>query len=135
MKKLSVICSGILVLLLTILLFSCSKKDQYNYFLVEVDSIHVGNVLVANTPFDINFYGTIGDNGCYSFSEFKVSQTGSDINIEAWGKLNTGSGACPTVMVPLYGNKIICTINAAGTYMLKVKQPDNSYLQKEIIIR
>jgi hypothetical protein len=130
--------------LLTILFFSalaanltvsCEKEKGVQYFLINVDSLQFTNAAVANEPFDINFFGTIGGNGCVSFSSFNVSRDNSDIIIEAWGKAETNVTACPTVMVYLTGHKVAYTVQYPGNYNIKVKQPDNSFLVRQIIVK
>jgi hypothetical protein len=104
-------------------------------FLIKVDSIHVPNALVSNTPFDIDFFGTIGSDGCYRFESFKNSVSSKDVLIEAWGSYDGKAGACPTVMVYLTGNKLSVTVPVPGYYSIKIKQPDNSTLSKQITVK
>jgi hypothetical protein len=114
---------------------SCNHEKGYDYFLVKVDSIQFTNAAVANEPFDINFFGTIAGNGCFSFSNFNVRQDNSDIIIEAWGKAETNVSVCPTVMVYLTGHKVTHSVQYPGNYNIKVKQPDNSWLVRQIIVK
>ena len=123
-----------LIILATNFLLSCNHESGYRLFLVKVDSIQVSNAPVANSPFDINFYGTIGWNGCYSFSNFNVQQDNLNILIEAWGRVDKAT-ICPTVMVYLTGHNVTYTVQIPGTYNIKIKQPDNSYLEKQIAIK
>jgi hypothetical protein len=84
--------------------------------------------------FDIDFFGTIGANGCYSFGSFKRSQVKNDIIIETWGKYDKKAVVCPTVMVYLTGHKETLSIPDPGIYNIKIRQPDNTYLVKQINI-
>jgi hypothetical protein len=54
-----------------------------------------------NTPFDIEFFGTIGTDGCHSFGEFYQTFTNNDIMIETCGNYDYKVRICPTVMVYL----------------------------------
>jgi hypothetical protein len=123
-----------LIIVATNFLISCRHEADYRLFLIKVDSIQVSNALVATEPFDINFFGTIGGNGCYSFSSFNVRQDNLNILIEAWGRVDKAT-ICPTVMVYLTGHNVTYTVQIPGTYNIKIKQPDNSYLEKQIAIK
>jgi hypothetical protein len=121
------------VFFLTSGLFSChSGPAEVEFFLVKVDSINVPNEIVSNTPFEIDFVGTVGTNGCNQFELFKNSINGNDILIEAWGSVNVSAGKCPAVMVYLTGHKLSVTVPAPGDYTIKIKQPDSNILTKQI---
>ena len=121
---------------MTGLLVSCEDNDktEYKSFLVQVDSVEISNNITTNTPFDIEFYGTIGTDGCYKFSHFETSNSDNEILIECWGKQDVSSDVCPQVMVYLDGEKLTYSIDGSGNYLIKIKQPDNSFLEKEIIV-
>lgn len=123
------------VILLSIL-FSCEDKQEPNYesFLIKVDSIQHSENITINETFNIKLYGTIGTNGCNQFSHFKTMAQDNDIIIEAWGKINKNSNICPTVMVYLDNEELNYKIEEKGIYTIKVKQPDNKYLEKQILI-
>ena len=114
------------------LLLSCNHKPDYTFHLIKVDSIQVPTPLSANVPFEIKFFGTIAGNGCHSFYEFKVNQVNNDLLIEAWEKADAKALLCPTVMVYLTGHNLTTQIQSAGDYNIKIKQPDNSYLEKQV---
>jgi len=134
MKTFCLLSKVSLVILITYLLGSCKNDASYRLFLIKVDSIQVSNAPVANSPFDISFYGTIGGDGCYSFSSFNVQQDNSNIIIEAWGRVDKAT-ICPTVIIYLTGHKVIYTVQTPGTYLIKIRQPDNSYLEKQIAVK
>jgi len=122
------------VLSLIFTFLSCKEEahPEYEQFLIRIDSVKVPESIVTNKPFDIEFYGTVGTNGCYKFREFKTEKTESEIFVETWGQVNKSTGICPEVMVLLQGKKLNCTIERSGNYTLKVRQPDGSYLKKNI---
>ena len=124
----------ILLFLFCIHLDSCKHDPDYHLFLIKVDSIQVPKTIASGIPFDITFFGTIGTNGCYSFSHFNQTLTGNEIMIEAWGKVEAKAFICPTVMVYLNGHKATVTIQTPGLYVLKIKQPGNTYLERQITI-
>ena len=79
-------------------------------------------------------FGFIGPDGCYSFQKFYQTMTSNnDIEVEAWGLYQTDSNVCLTVMVYLNGH-LNMTISAPGIYNLKIKQPDNNYLEKQLTV-
>lgn len=115
--------------------YSCRGGPyQVKEFVIKVDSIHLPGVVTSNTPFDIAFFGTVGNNGCFRFEAFRQSFNKNDIYIEAWGSLDYQATVCPTVMVYLEGRKLTMTIPAPGIYSLKIKQPDANPLIKYITV-
>ena len=57
-----------MIITLCFFLKSCSlDQNNNNDFLIKVDSIHVADTLASAVPFDIEFYGTVGLNGCANF--------------------------------------------------------------------
>lgn len=136
MKVLNKIKIAFYLLLLLILFSSCEKdtKTDYESFLIQVDSIEVSNTITANTSFDISFYGTVGTNGCYEFSHFLTEKTNNEILIEALGNQDVGANICASVMVYLNGENLNYLIEESGDYLIRIKQPDNSFLEKEISV-
>ncbi|MCJ7446201.1 MAG: hypothetical protein MUO72_00760 [Bacteroidales bacterium] len=134
MKAFAGFVSFTLLFLFCIHLNSCDRGRDYYQFLIKVDSIQVPKTITSGIPFDITFFGTIGGNGCYSFSNFNQTLTDNEIMIEAWGKVDAKAFVCPTVMVYLNGHKATVTIQTPGTYILKIKQPGNKYLERQITI-
>jgi len=119
-------------------IFSSCEKEQvpnYEFFLIKVDSIQVPENIIANEPFDIIFYGTVGTNGCKQFSDFRTEKQNNDIMIEAWGKFDKNSNICPAVMVYLDGEKLNYLIKEKGNYTFKIKQTDDNYFEKQISVK
>jgi hypothetical protein len=119
---------------LILLIGACENKADYKSFLVKVDSVQVPTAITSNTPFEIKFYGTISPNGCSSFTNFDVKEESNNIVIEAWAKADLRSSICPSVIISLTGHNLTYTVPDKGIYVLKIKQPDNSYLEKAITI-
>lgn len=113
---------------------SCEKEEDYNYFLIQTDSISIPETILADQPFEVEFFGYIGPNGCYSFSEFISAKQENTFRIEAWGKQNLKSNICSDVMVYLNGEKLKFQIEEAGIYNLKIKQPDGTFLEQQFWI-
>lgn len=115
---------------------SSCLNDTYthNEFIIKVDSIHFPDTVKSNTPFDIEFFGTIGWDGCYSFSRFYQIINNNDIIVEAWGNYDNKDRKCPAVMVYFDGQKLNATIPVGGIHYIKVTQPDNSSLVRQITV-
>ncbi len=114
-----------------ILFTGCVKFDEEEeqdiYFIVEVDSISLADTITTADTLFISFYGTIGDNSCYSFSHFYPQTNVDTINVEVWGKLAPGEN-CDSVIVYLDGEQLKILNFDEGTYFVHVKQPDGSLL-------
>lgn len=131
----------ILFVLLPFLLFtSCERKPDYEpdyepayeAFLIKVDKIEIPNSLSSNVPFDISFFGIIGD-GCYSFLKFEKSKSNNEILISVWGNHYIGPNPCTAILINLR-EKLNYIIETPGVYLIKIKQPDNTYLEKQITV-
>jgi hypothetical protein len=101
--------------------------------MIKVDSFKVADTVTSATPFDVEFYGTIGRNGCYSFKTFNQIVKGNDISIEVWGTFDY-TGSCPEALVSLDGIKLKLTIPFPGTYRIIIKEPENYSLVKQITV-
>jgi len=113
---------------------SCQKDEDYEYFIIQVDSVSIPETILANQPFGLEFFGYIGHNGCYSFSEFVLEQQTKAILVEARAKLSVKSTICPDVMVGLNGEKLSLLLKEIGNYNLKIKQPDGTFLERQFLV-
>lgn len=118
----------------TIILSCHNDKDTSNDFMITVDSIKVPDTISSATPFDIEFFGTIGFDGCFSFKTFNLINKENDIIIETWGTYNTKNGICPTEMVSLDGQKLRLTIPLPGKYRIVINEPASYSLVKQITV-
>ena len=121
--------------IISYILFSCDKAPKkLDPYLIKVDSIHLPGIISSNVPFEIEFFGKIAGDGCHIFEEFTHSLINKDINIEAWGNYVNYAGVCPTIEVYLTGQKLTLTLPSTGIYNIKIKQPDNSILSKQVTV-
>jgi len=111
--------------------FSCQKDEDYRYFLVQVDSVYISEPVRANQSFEVEFFGYIGHNGCYSFHEFIWEKQGQNIFVETWGKVSLKSTICSDVLVYLNGEKLKFLFEQPGSYKLSIKQPDGTFLEQQ----
>jgi len=114
---------------------SCEKKaGSDNMFLISVDSVKLPEGIIVNTSFDILCYGTVGTDGCNSFSRFETEKLNNIITVETWGEFHESSSACPDVMVYLEGEKLNFKLEETGSYLLRMKRKDGTYLERQIIV-
>jgi hypothetical protein len=109
------------------------EEEQDTYFLVEIDSISLADTITTSDTLSISFYGTVGNNGCYSFSHFYPQTNEDTINIEVWGKLAPGEN-CTSVMVYLEGEQLNILNFDEGTYFVHVKQPGGGLLTDSLTV-
>lgn len=113
------------------------KESIYKEYLIKVDSLTISypetpETLLYNGLFEINFWGTISSNGCSSFSRFNISRQNRDVIIEAWKNVQVNATICPDIMVYL-NRKILCNRDSLPeNFTIKVKQPDGTYLGKQM---
>lgn len=127
----------IIALAICAMLASCGNDDSeaYSDFLIKVDSIHCPDSVTSNTRFDIEFFGVIGFNGCYSFKTFNQHIFDYDILIEAWGTYDNSSGNCPDALVLLNGQKLGMTLSKPGIYRIEIAEPDNTIIIKNVLVK
>lgn len=124
---------AVLFLLLSFSLINCKKKDTETQFVIKVDSIQLADTVEVGTALRIEFFGTIGPNGCYSFSHDETDFVQTTVSIKLWGK-NSGANDCPDVEVTLDGMYMDVNFNSSGTYTIQIIQPDNSKLTELVVV-
>jgi hypothetical protein len=136
MKQSIKITAFLFIFLCLLIATSCSKdlQREYDFFLIPVDEVYIEFNPAPGKPLEIRLFGQIGHNGCYRFSKFIIEREGRDILVEAWGVVDKTSGKCRDMIVNLEGEKLNCLIEEAGTYNLKIKQPDGSWMERKIVV-
>ena len=119
----------------TMKLVSCHDDAEHEYFLIAVDSISVPEIIQANQPFDVNFFGYVGSSGCYSFDRFIMDERNDTITVEVWGKYKRGTDSCPTAEVELGGKKLNCLVSRPGYHLFIIKNPDGSTVNHMINVQ
>ena len=109
------------------------EEEQDTYFIVEVDSINLADTISTADTLSISFYGTVGNNSCYSFSHFYPQTNVDTINVEVWGKLAPGEN-CDSVIVYLEGEQLKIINFDEGTYFVHVKQPGGGLLTDSLTV-
>lgn len=103
--------------------------------MINVDSIHTPDSVIANKAFDVIFFGIAGLNTCQHFKTFNTVYNNNEIHIEAWGTDESNGGACGEAIEYLTGQKLTLTLFPAGIYKIMVTEPNATTLVKQIIVR
>lgn len=121
---------------LSLILFSCvnEPEEDFVYYKIKIDRIEAPDTLSVSDSLKINFYGTVGTDGCHSFDDFETEQNDRRIEITAWGKIPTDANVCPDVMVYLDGEEFKTKLNEPGKYQIIISQPDSSKMSKYVVV-
>lgn len=117
------------------MLIGCGTEQSREPFLfaVHVDSIaHAPSVLLDDT-IAIKMYGTIGTNGCYSFSYFDDTLEPLRLDLTVVGE-RSASTVCAEVMVYLDGKEYRCVARQKGWFTINIRQPDESNLRDSVLV-
>ena len=115
--------------------FSNCNKETVTKFLVEVDSIVMPDTVYIPELLKVELYGTIGNTGCYEFSNLEIEQNDTTITMEVWGKKTESKNLdCPEILVLLDGMYVEIDFNNPGTYIIEVKLPDNEKLSEPVVV-
>lgn len=123
---------GVILVLISLSLVNCNKSKE-TQFVIQVDSIHIADTILVTETLRIEFFGTIGNNGCYDFSHDETNFEANNISIKLWGK-NSGSDNCPDVIVKLDGTYYDINFANSGTYIVDIIQPDNTKLTNTVVV-
>ena len=110
-----------------------NEEDESTYFMIEVDSISLADTILTTDSLSISFYGTVGNNSCYSFYQFYPQTLEDTIKIEVWGVLAPDEH-CTDVIVTLEGEQLNVFNFDEGTYFVHVIQPDASLLTDSLTV-
>jgi len=127
------------ILIIAVFSFSCSKADptsETREFVIKVDSIQLPDSITLNQRFDVKFFGTIGNNGCYSFADFIVSEDSSSLNFILKGHQEVSENKICTQVLEILGGRVYShRFKEAGQYHIRVTNPGiGQFIQKEILI-
>ena len=128
----------IFVMIMMVSLITCSKESKeptYTESIIKVDSLRVEyfQTVESRELFTIHLYGTISSNGCSSYSHYKTYWQNQDFIIETWKRTEVDAMICTTLMVYLDEIIIFYRDSFPENFNIKVKQPDGSYLEKQMI--
>lgn len=125
------------IFLISISIGGCSQSEGPSIdpvmFQIKIDSLaHPATIVLGDTA-DIRFFGTVGPDGCHSFSHFLVIRQPTAVNFVVWGKRSLAN-ACPAVMVYLDGNTYRYVPSQRGILQIAVHQPDGSTLKDSLLV-
>jgi hypothetical protein len=118
------------------MLANCNEgvESQFTRFVVRVDSIAHTSFAASNDTIGVRFFGTIGNDGCHSFSHFETARQALRLDVTVWGQRQEAS-ACPGVMVYLEGKEYKFVPAQMGWLKIIVHQPDGSVIKDSIIVK
>jgi len=94
---------------------------HYTEYVLEIDSIIHPDTIRLGNSLPIKFYGTIGHDGCHSFSRFDGHFEGKTILITAYGR-QSDETVCPSVEQYLQGLTLAVNQLDTGRYIIHVQQ-------------
>lgn len=132
MRKYILIITSILVLAVY-LSTGCKKEDDTNTeFIILVDSLRMPDTVSFGSMLEIDFYGLVGTNDCYTFSQVKQLESTSvdpqnSIRFQLYGDY-VDNGNCQGGGV--YMNPVTTTLSGMlpGTFAVLVQQPDGTVM-------
>ncbi len=119
-----------------LIFWSCNTDThrKVEYYVINVDSIQVPDTVSVSQTFKLQFFGTIGNNGCYFFDRFEVERQSNTVSVQVIGKYQVGrDGMCPEILPFLDEKFIHLKADSIGEFFIEVKNPGlNQYLNKTI---
>lgn len=93
--------------------------------IAEVDSIEAPTQIASSDTLTVQFYGTVGPNGCYSFDGFETEKHDGRLTITPVVQYRGGEGMmCTMAIVPLEETYTAAPPFEEGSLTLEVPQPD-----------
>lgn len=122
-------------LLVAVVWTGCSVIDggtTTNAFLIKVDSLSIPSEVAASDTLIIQPYGTVGPNGCHSFSWFRAFRTSSSLDLQIIGKVVEGKNiGCTDAIVTLDTTYSVLP-PLKGSFEINIQQPDGSVLTRTV---
>jgi hypothetical protein len=124
-----------ILIILLITCYSCTEPIQKEYsnlesVWVKVDSLHVPTETKSRTQFNIEFFANLGYNRCYHLGGMIMTGSGNNIFIKVYGSFDYQSYKCSNLMV----FRSHMALDPPGIYNLIIKQPDSTFLVRQIIV-
>jgi hypothetical protein len=95
--------------------------------IAEVDRIDAPEQIAATDTLTVQFYGTVGPNGCYSFNRFETERSGSQLTVTPRVQYRGGEDTmCTMAIVPLEETYRAEPPFESGPLTIKVPQPDGA---------
>ncbi|MGA9365699.1 MAG: hypothetical protein WBW16_15160 [Bacteroidota bacterium] len=126
----------LLPLVIVLVVASCSTETEtgLGQFIVKVDSMSHPSFAATSDTITIRVFGTVGSDGCHSFSHFEDTRQPVRLDLTVWGQVSSAT-ACPAVMVYLNGKEYKLVATQQGWLSINIHQPDGSILADSIIVK
>jgi hypothetical protein len=98
---------------------------------VKVDSIKYPSEIISRVPFVMEFFGNIGNKGCYHSAGYIGSSSTNEYIIKIYANIIPQSRECSKMM----DFRTYMAFPSEGIYNFKIKQPDNTFLVKQITVK
>jgi hypothetical protein len=115
----------------------CKKDDSPNTkdFIIKVDSIQHADTIFSTDLFEVDFFGKIGDNDCFAFSQFSPAFGADFINITVYGT-ETIKNDCAGGPVYLNGQGASFSDMTPGEWTLNIFQPEGvSPIESKVYVK
>lgn len=124
MKSRIIISVLFIISFLTFIIQGCKKDDTADTteFIIKIDSITHLDTINSSDFFEVKFYGKIGDNDCFTFSNFSPAFGADFINVTVYGT-ETIKNDCAGGSVYLDGQGASFSDMTPGVWTLNVFQP------------
>jgi len=127
MKKIKLFSVAIIMMVLFAFSFwGCNPNNtdipNYTTFVMRIDSIRHPSSIFMERNLTIQFYGTIGPDGCYTFSHFSPSMKNKNINVTVYGR-HVDETTCNDAISYLNGATLDVAKLDTGMYIIHVIQP------------
>ncbi len=127
MKKIKLFPVAIIVMVLfTFSFWGCNPNNtdipSYTTFVIRIDSIQYPSSIFMERNLTIKFYGTIGTDGCYTFSNFSPTFKDKKINVTVYGR-HINKTTCNQSIPYLNGATLDVAKLDTGMYIIHVIQP------------
>ncbi len=89
------------MLLLALAAATCSSfGPAEREYIIHLDSIAAPRTHPADSAMTVEFYGTVGPNGCHRLDRYELEKTPSRLDVTVWG-VETQNAICTQAIVPL----------------------------------
>lgn len=124
----------LMLFIITLALIACSDDDEVEYYKIMVDEIDSPETVAVNDTIAFRLYGTVGNDGCYSFSHFEDYKQNMAVDLTLWGKHDATSGTCTQAVVFLNGREYPAIPSQQGIFYINIHQPDGTTLRDSVIV-
>lgn len=103
------------------------EEREVEFLVAEVDSIDTPDRIAPSDTLSVQFYGTVGPNGCYSLDRFDEKRSSGRLTVEPVVKHVVGEGiGCTMAIVPLEATYRAAPPFEEGELTIEVPQSDQA---------